>query len=109
MNYKVETIAPFRKEVKKLIKKYPSLKDELAALGEELSVNPNAGLSLGNNCNKVRIAIKSKGKGKSAGARVITHIYITGNTVYLLYIYDKSERENLSDSYIKELLKYIHS
>jgi hypothetical protein len=40
MSYKIETISPFRKSAKKLIKKYPSLKNELAELGEELSDNP---------------------------------------------------------------------
>ena len=65
MSFKVETIAPFRKEAKKLIKKYPSLKQEIAELGEQLTNNPLIGVSLGNNCFKIRIAIASKGKGKS--------------------------------------------
>lgn len=52
MSYKVDTIAPFRREAKKLIKKYPSLKNELAELGSQLSTNPTAGKALGNNCYK---------------------------------------------------------
>lgn len=107
MSFKVETIAPFRKEAKKLIKKYPSLKDELAELGTLLSMDPTHGISLGNNCYKIRLSVASKGKGKSGGARVITHFYVSDKTVFLLSIFDKSEQENISDSQIKLLLSMI--
>ena len=107
MSYKVDTIAPFRKEAEKLIKKYPSLKNELAELGSQLSNDPTTGSSLGNNCYKIRLAIASKGKGKSGGARVITHFYVAKDTVFLLSIYDKSDQENISNSQIKALLKLI--
>ena len=107
MTYKVDTIAAFRKEAKRLIKKYPSLKNELGELGRQLSSNPMIGSPLGNNCYKIRVAIASKGKGKSGGARVITHFYVTDNTVFLISIYDKSNKEKISDSEIKELLKFI--
>ncbi|UCS93227.1 type II toxin-antitoxin system RelE/ParE family toxin [Echinicola marina] len=107
MSYKVDTVTAFRKAVKKLIKKYPSLKNELAELGKQLSNNPTTGTSLGNNCYKIRMAIASKGKVKSGGARIITHFYVADNTVFLLSIYDKSDQENISDNQIKELLKLI--
>lgn len=107
MTYKVKTIAPFRKEAKKLIKKYPSLKKELKDLGHQLTTKPDMGTSLGNHCYKIRLAISSKGKGKSGGARVLTHIYVADDTVYLLYIYDKSNQDNITDKELKALLKYI--
>ncbi len=107
MSYRVETIAPFRIEAKKLIKKYPSLKNELAELGNQLSINPDTGTSLGNNCYKIRLAIASKRKGKSGGARIITHFYVEGSTVFLLSIYDKTDKENIADYQIKALLKFI--
>jgi len=62
---------------------------------------------LANNCYKIRIAIKSKSKGKSGGARVIIHIQVTENNVYLLAIYDKSEQINISDREINYLLSFI--
>ncbi|NBB88564.1 MAG: type II toxin-antitoxin system RelE/ParE family toxin [Bacteroidetes bacterium] len=107
MIYKVYTLSPFRKRAKKLIKKYPSLKAELSQLGEQLSTQPTLGTSLGNNCYKIRMAIASKGRGKSGGARIITHFYVAVDTVYLLFIYDKSDKENIPDHQIKELLKLI--
>ena len=108
MSYKVATIAPFRKEAKNLIKKYPSLKNELAELGSQLAHEPTAGTALGNNCYKIRLAMASKGKGKSSGARVIIHFYVAEATVFLLSIYDKSEQENIADSQLQALLKRIH-
>lgn len=108
VSYKVDTIAPFRKEAKKLTKKYPSLKGELAELGKRLSDDPIIGTSLGNDCYKIRLAIKSKGKGKSAGARIITHVvHVADQVVYLLSVYDKADQDNISDKELKELLKLI--
>lgn len=52
---------------------------------------------LGNNCFKIRMAISSKNKGKSGGARVITYVKIVDEIVYLLSIYDKSDIDTISD------------
>ncbi|TOB14795.1 hypothetical protein CGK11_24990, partial [Vibrio parahaemolyticus] len=77
--------------MKRLSKKYPSLLDDVERLGEELSVHPQLGTPLGNQCFKIRLAIRSKGRGKSGGARVITYVKVSRRTVYLLDLYDKSE------------------
>jgi hypothetical protein len=63
------------------------------------------GIAIGKNCFKIRISINSK--GKSGGARIITNIVIKEETVYLLSIYDKSEKENLTDKEFNELLNNI--
>ncbi|MEO8759976.1 MAG: type II toxin-antitoxin system RelE/ParE family toxin [Bacteroidia bacterium] len=107
MTYKVKTITVFEKQAKRLIKKYVSLKKELAELIDELRKNPEHGTPIGKNCFKIRISIASKGKGKSGGARIITNFVITDATVYLISIYDKSEKQNLTDKELGELLKYI--
>ena len=108
MSYKVDTTPPFSRGAKKLIKKYPSLKNELAKPGNQLSNDPTTGTALGNQCYKIRLAIRSKGKGKSGGARVITHLHVAGNTVFLLSIYDKADQENISDAELKKLLKTVY-
>lgn len=107
MIYKVIAIANFRKEAKKLSKKYPSLKKEIFDLGEQLSKEPLLGVSLGNSCYKIRLSIASKGRGKSGGASVITCIRVSKTIVYLLSIYDKSEKENISDVELESLLKEL--
>jgi mRNA-degrading endonuclease RelE of RelBE toxin-antitoxin system len=67
MSYRVELTENFKKEAKKLIKKYPSLRAELASLGKELSENPTLGTPLGCDVYKIRLSIASKNKGKSGG------------------------------------------
>ncbi|WP_291069249.1 MULTISPECIES: type II toxin-antitoxin system RelE family toxin [Empedobacter] len=107
MSYNIIATPEFLKEAKKLGKKYRSLKEDLAVLIEELQQNPTLGTALADNCYKIRLAIKSKGKGKSGGARVITHLFIENETIYLLSLYDKSEQNSISDKEIKDLLKLI--
>jgi mRNA-degrading endonuclease RelE of RelBE toxin-antitoxin system len=107
MAYNVKTIDVFERQAKRLIKKYASLRKELLELVQELKENPEQGTAIGKGCYKIRIAIASKGKGKSGGARVIANLVVTDATVYLLSIYDKSEKENLSEKELDELLKAI--
>jgi mRNA-degrading endonuclease RelE of RelBE toxin-antitoxin system len=109
MGYEIRTISVFERQAKRLLKKYPSLKSELALLGSRLSEHPELGTPIGRHCFKVRIAIASKGKGKSGGARVITNFVIAEGAVYLLNIYDKSEKDSLTDKELLELLSYLPS
>ena len=105
MKFEIRTIEHFEKELKRLLKKYPSLKEEVQLLGELLEENPLIGTSLGKECYKIRISIKSKGKGKSGGGRIITCVKITAETVTLISIYDKSEQEDISGNLLLALLK----
>lgn len=107
MSYEVKTIPKFEKELKRLVKKYPSLKTEYIELVHSLQENPQQGAPLGNNCYKIRLAIASKQKGKSGGARVITYLQVSQTSVYLLTIFDKSHQEKIADKDLKELLKWI--
>ena len=107
MNYSIEVTAYFGKQLKRLAKKYPSLKEDFAVLISSLKEYPEQGTNIGHNCYKIRIAIASIGKGKSGGARVITHVQIIKTKIYLLSIYDKSEQDDIKnndlDSWLKEL------
>jgi mRNA-degrading endonuclease RelE of RelBE toxin-antitoxin system len=107
MNFKVKTTGVFEKQAKRLVKKYASLKSDLLILVNDLKENPKQGTAIGKSCFKIRISISSKGQGKSGGARIIANIVVTESTVYLLSIYDKSEKENLTDKELVELLKAI--
>jgi mRNA-degrading endonuclease RelE of RelBE toxin-antitoxin system len=107
MGYSIKTISVFEKQARRLSRKYPSLKKDLLELVNLLKENPETGASLGNNCYKIRMAISSKSKGKSGGARIITHIVVADQFVYLLSIYDKSEKTDLTDRELKQLLKGI--
>ncbi len=105
MGYNVQLSANFQKEAKKLIKKYASLKAELAALFTQLENNPTLGISLGNGVYKIRLAIASKGKGKSGGARVMTYVKVIDTTILVFSIYDKGEKGTITDEEIDALLK----
>ena len=107
MSYNIYSIPVFDKQVKRLSKKYPSLKTDLNILIENLSHEPTHGTSLGNNFYKIRLAVASKGKGKSAGARVITYVKITRNTVYLTSIFDKSDKSTISEKELEQVFKLI--
>ena len=52
MSYNFIPSEKFKKEAKRLIKKFPSLKQELSNLGKLLSVNPESGTALGNSTYK---------------------------------------------------------
>lgn len=97
MSFSVVYTFEFGKEIKKLAKKYPSIKKYFSSLLTLLQQNPIQGVSLGNNIYKIRLLISSKNTGKSGGARVITYIRIINKEVILISIYDKSERANITD------------
>ena len=107
MNYKVSSIPIFDKQAKRLAKKYPSLKNDLAQLITTLIKEPQQGVSLGNNFYKVRLAVTSKGKGKSGGARLITYVKIFETTVFLTSIYDKSDKSTISERELEQIFKLI--
>jgi|ERR1051326_6789020 mRNA-degrading endonuclease RelE of RelBE toxin-antitoxin system len=100
----------FAREFKKLSKKYYSLRQDLGLLEKELMLNPRLGTPLGGGAHKIRLAVKSKKKGKSGGLRVITYVelnlFVSDQTdIFLLSIYDKSETENISREEILRLVR----
>lgn len=102
---KFEVSNDFEKALKHLKKKYPSLVSDVLAFKEELTMNPLLGIELFPNCRKARLAIKSKGKGKSGGGRIIFYFKVVEDSILLLYLYDKAEMDSVSEAFIKELLK----
>lgn len=110
MNYSIIVTPPFKKEVKRLSKKYLSLKGDLQILQEELLNNPTIGANLGSGIRKVRMSIGSKGRGKSGGARVITVtvlVNVEETEINLLFIYDKSEHASITSGEIKALIREV--
>lgn len=105
MSFEVSITPDCLRQVKRLSRKYPSLKDDLSKLVGSLMDEPTQGTALGKGFHKVRLAIRSKGQGRSGGARVITYVIIAARHVYLAAIYDKSERSTLSDKELRELAK----
>jgi len=109
----------FKRQAKPLLKKFSSLSKELIQLEDELKVNPRKGKSLGQDSYKIRLAVKSKGKGKSGGLRIISHLdtEIIGLIeteddniiVNLISIYDKSETASISEKELRDLITSLQN
>ncbi|MBR1732855.1 MAG: type II toxin-antitoxin system RelE/ParE family toxin [Alloprevotella sp.] len=101
----------FRRQFRKLAKKYKSLVNDFASFKLSLEENPLQGVDLGGGVRKLRMSISAKGRGKSGGARVITlNVMINQEEeveITLLTIYDKSEISNVSDAYIANIVKHL--
>ena len=104
MSFKIISIPSFDKELKILSKRHRSIPKDYEKLLDDLEGNPNMGDEIIQNCFKIRMAITSKGKGKSGGARLITFVYVQHETVYLLSIYDKSDKEDISDKELRDII-----
>ena len=105
----IRMLPEFEHRAKSLAKKYKSFIKDYNDFVESLKLNPIQGNSLGGGVYKIRISITSKAKGKSGGARILTYNVKKVNpdkyVVVLMSIYDKSEMENVSDNYLKDILK----
>lgn len=106
MEIKVTEI--FLKCAKPLAKRYRSFRQDYLALLDELEKNPQLGTDIGGGYRKVRMAIASKGKGKSGGARVITlDLVERQGCLYLIYAYDKSDADSVKLEIIKEFVREL--
>ena len=102
------TADEFRRQAKRLMKKYKSLPDDLVELQRQLLENPFSDIDMGGGKRKIRMKVTSKHKGKSGGFRVITYNVVQTKDaifVYLITIYDKSEFDSVSDRYIDQIIR----
>ena len=109
MNYNVEYHTNFQKELKPLAKKYPSLKNDLQYLLDNIEKELSLADDLGNGFKKIRFNIKSKGKGKSGGARIISYEILLSTketNVVLASIYDKSDFDSIDIQKLREVLDF---
>ena len=110
MSFEVKTTPDFDKSAKSLAKRYRSFRIDLKDLIVSLEANPDQGIELSPGIRKIRMAITSKGRGKSGGARVITFtIVVSENTgrVYLMDIYDKADYSTVDVGVIQKRLTQL--
>lgn len=108
MSFKIISTPVFEKELKKISTKYHSFKSDYRHFLDSLAENPAHGISLGNNCYKIRLAIASEGRGKSVGARLITYVKVINKQIFLISIYDKSSKENISKAEINARISILN-
>ena len=104
MNYKIDIIPRFEKDVKKLKKKFPKLKNDLTSFINELSSNPELGINLGENIFKIKIPNSSIPTGKSGGFRIITY-FKKDDILYLVTMYSKTEQDSILTEKLKRIVK----
>jgi len=105
MNYNLVALPTFSIKLKKLAKKYKKIKIDLKELEKELILNPKSGIPLQHNCYKIRVSNSSVPTGKSGGFRVLYYFIDKSNNIFLMTIYSKNQKSNLSDNELLELLK----
>lgn len=114
----VYVTSAFKRALKPLLKKYPSLKSDLSKLERQLLTNPQIGIYLGSQVYKIRLKISSKNRGKSSGARVIYFLSmykmderedkLRDGAIYLLMVYDKSEIANFSSNEVLKIIDHFN-
>jgi len=105
MKLKIISLRSFKKDVKKLYRKYKNIADDLKKLEALLLKDPKKGIELGNNCYKIRLANSSIPTGKRGGFRVIYYFLHGNHTAYLMTIYSKKDLDNISDEKIQNILR----
>ncbi len=103
MSYDVNVVDEFKRDTKKLFKKYKSIKNDILELIEKLEENYQIGIHLGNNLYKIRVKNSDIG-GKSGGYRVIYYTKLSSNSIYLLTIYSKTQKESIDIEMLKPII-----
>ena len=108
MSYSLTISDYFKKSAKRLTKKYPSFKQDLKNLKASLLEDPLQGVELSPSIRKIRMAVRSKNRGKSGGLRVITYNVIAkeqDGEIVLLVLYDKEEASTVKLNVLKDIIK----
>lgn len=79
-------------------------RDERDALIDMLAIDPACGTDLGGGLWKVRFGVS--GRGKSGGVRVIYFFRNRTRPIYLLDVFAKNEKANLTSAEMDELRKF---
>jgi mRNA-degrading endonuclease RelE of RelBE toxin-antitoxin system len=113
MAYKVIEHPQFGKLVKKISKKYKTINEDLETAKDILTREPDIMADyipgFHNKVGKLRMPISGAGIGKSGGCRIIFYKDENSHTIKLLFIYLKSEKEDISKEEIERALKEVES
>ena len=110
MSYVISRHQDFDISIKRLCKRYRSMADDYASFLDSLQENPFQGVELSPGIRKIRMAITSKGRGKSGSARVITANAIVAEhegNIALLTIYDKADASTVKLNVIKQMAREL--
>ena len=103
-NLTIKDTDTFNKAVKTLKKRFRSIDQDWLAFVNSIQTDEDLGICLGDGIYKTHIANSDKHSGTSGGYRLISYLKLVDNELYLIYIYDKSDFENLSENKIDQLI-----
>ena len=103
---RVDTLAIFQKELKRLTRKYPSVIDTVTELVSKLEQGDRPGNSVGDSVYKVRLPNPSARRGKRSGFRII-YDTPTQHHVTLIAIYSKTEHADITDAEIRQRIASV--
>jgi len=118
MQYKIIPTSKFEKDIKEYQKRYKNIRKDIESILEKLEKGELEGNVIPNiqmldnfgrtiTISKVRIANRDTKSGKSGGYRLIYYARRDDKIIYLITIYSKKYKENISNKEIQELvLKY---
>jgi len=101
----------FTREFKRLQKRYRRIGDDIRPLIDQLRQGETPGDQIpdvGFPAYKVRVQNRDMRSGKRGGYRAIYYLRM-GDTVYLVTIYSKRDRDNISADEIRDLIKVIEA
>lgn len=97
----------YKQSKKQLKKRYRNIEKDITAYLLSLTSIDSLGVALGNGLYKARIANSDKNKGKSAGYRLITLVQVIESNIYFIYVYDKSDLENITEAELDEIIREL--
>jgi mRNA-degrading endonuclease RelE of RelBE toxin-antitoxin system len=106
MATRVDVSDIFKKDLKKLARKYPAILDQVEALIDDLEADKRSGDKIPNvgfDVYKVRLKNPSTSRGKRGGFRVIYYVHLK-DEVFLLTVYSKSQQSDVSLEQIRRII-----
>ena len=107
MSYNVVLTPSFKHSVKKLKKRFRHVKDDVSVAVRVLLQTPRLGVVIpgGSGVRKLRVRNTDLGKGKRGGYRLLYYVEDQPvPTIYLLLLYAKSDREDVTRRNLKQLM-----
>jgi len=110
MIYNILVTKKFTKDIKKYSRKFRNIEKDINNVIEKLKNGNLIGniikdVNFENAVFKVRVINSDTNSGKSSGYRLLYYVLRDDGIIYLLTIYSKSDKENIRNSEIEEIIQ----
>ena len=110
MSYRVHFCPSFDRSIKRLERHFPHVKDDVRIAIGLLTKEPRTGVVIpgSSGIRKLRVRNTDQTRGKIGGYRLV--YYVTDSpvpTIYLLLLYSKSDKSDVTSQELKQLLNEL--